>query len=327
MELYNYKKSNKTDYTVEELTLDHAKEDSPVKFIISYNSPFRTNIKENDRVYSELLLSNEQNPNNEFIILVHGFGIKEGKLKNYRYFIDNALKNKISCAVIDLPYHLHRAPSGESIGKRLIQGSEIDVLKYFHQAVVDIKKLIDIIFEIFPVRNISICGVSLGSIVSILTKAWDDRIDKGIFLLSGGNWNKVYSNSIVRFIFRGNYLEKNKITRKELEKKYLNLPIFINKYKEINPNHIDIELNYYPELKELNPEKWFLYDTLTFAHKIKPKDVLMINSKYDFLIPKESTLQLWRELGKPEIHWVNNLHTTKLFKSKRVLEIINDFLF
>jgi|GEM_PF-5178552 len=55
MELYNYKKSDKLDYSIEELTLDHTKEDSPVKYTITYNSPFKTNIK-NDRVYSELFL-------------------------------------------------------------------------------------------------------------------------------------------------------------------------------------------------------------------------------------------------------------------------------
>jgi len=327
MELYTYNKGDELDYNLKEITLDYLRKDSPVKFTITYSSPFKTNIEVNDRVYSELFLPNDKIFKNHFIILVHGFGIKKDKLANYGYFIDNAIKNKISCVLINLPYHLHRAPSGESIGKRLIQGNEVDVLKYFHQAVVDIRKLIDIIFKIFPVRSISICGFSLGSIVSLLTMAWDGRIDKGVFLLCGGNWNKVYWNSIVRFIFRGNYLEKNKITRKQLEKKYLNLPIFIDKYKEIQPSSIDLELKYHPELKKLNPEKWFLYDTLTFAHKIKPKDVLMINSKYDFLIPKESTLQLWRELGKPEIHWVSNLHTTKLFRNRRVLEMINDFLF
>jgi nitrogenase molybdenum-iron protein alpha/beta subunit len=69
-----------------------------------------------------------------------------------------------------------------------------------------------------------------------------------------------------------------------------------------------------------------LSDPLLFAHKIKPENVIMINSKFDFLFCRESTNQLLKELSKPKIYWLNNFHTSSVLNNNKILRLIFNFL-
>jgi pimeloyl-ACP methyl ester carboxylesterase len=332
MELYNYNEKPDENYNLEEICSESLNKNGARKFVLTYDSPFETGIKENDVIYSELFLSPDQisqNHNfNQLIILVHGFNGRIDRLKNYYHFIDKVLQNNISCLFINLPYHLYRTPEGYSSGQMLLGSDDTGTINFFHQAVADIRKAIDFIKINFSERKFtfSICGISLGGMVSVITMAWEKRIKKGAFLLCGGNWNEIYWNGIIKIISRRDVVKKEKITREQASKFYSELPEFIAIYKKINPSSIDMELENYPELKKFIPKKWFLCDPLTFSHKIRADDVLMINSKFDFFFNKESVLQLWKELGNPRLYWLNNFHTSVVLASKRVQNLIFDLI-
>ena len=49
-------------------------------------------------------------------------------------------------------------------------------------------------------------------------------------------------------------------------------------------------------------------DPLTYAGRLKDRQVLMFNAKFDKSVPPECTRKLWRALGEPEIHWWNSTH-------------------
>ena len=199
-------------------------------------------------------------------------------------------------------------------------------LKFFHQSVVDVKKLIDILLKKLPVKNIYTCGISLGSIVSLITMANDNRISKGVFLLSGGNWEEIHRKGISKFIIKGNCISNYYSRRKEYREAYSHFPEFIREFKKLKNKKIKTDFYEVPDLKKVTARMCFLCDPLAFAHKINPEKVLMINAKFDLYFPKTSTIQLWKELGKPKIHWLNTLHTSNILTNKNVITEIQQFL-
>jgi len=345
MILYNYE-DKKIKYNLEKTS---NKNNYIKEYRLTYNSPYQTGIEINDRVYAKLFLNKNvakgsidnlsddtYKIKNDIIIFVHGFSTSKRKLENYYHFINKINLSNLSCAFIDLPFHLNRTPEGEKSGERLIYFDDVKTLLFFHQCVVDIKKLIDILSVIIAVRNIYICGISLGSMISLITMANEDRIDKGVFLIGGGNWEEIHWKGFLRFILRGNCIYenkkyKNKTRRKACKEFYSNFPVFLKKIKELKYKNLKMDLSNSPELKEpelkeVTTKMCFLCDPLTFAHKIKPEKVLMINSKFDFYFSKTSTLQLWEELGRPKIYWLNKLHSSKILTDEKIIAEVKNFL-
>ncbi len=348
MFLYDYD-HNTTGYCLEEIN----KDSNPVqRYSLTYDSPYQTGIEVNDRVHAQLFLNinninkNTDNPCNDsrnnipgisnssinnILILIHGFSTSEIKLKNYYSFINKMNSGNISCAFINLPLHLNRTPGNEKSGERLKNFNDVETLRFFHQSVVDIRRLIDILTEKWKIGNISICGISMGSMVSLITMANDNRIKKGIFLIGGGNWEEVHWKGILRFFLRGNCIYKdskykNKTRREACREIYSGFPEFLEEFKKIKSEKIKFNLEGLPELKKAALKRCFLCDPLAFAHKIQPSNALMINSRYDFYFSKTSTGQLWEELGRPEIYWLNKLHTSKILRNEKIATKIKNFI-
>ncbi len=336
-----------TDYNlIESKNMD----DSIREYTLTYDSPYSTGVKINDRVHAQLFLNknmternagnlnnsndcNNRSKSNDILILIHGFLTSEVKLKRYYSFIKKINSNNISGVFLNLPFHLNRTPEGDKSGGRLINFDDLDTLLFFHQSVVDIKKLIDILKENWNFNNVYICGISLGCMISVIAMANDDRINKGVFLIGGGNWEEVHWRGISRLTLKGNCIYKdkkykNKTRRQACREIYACFPEFLEKFKEKEYKEIKIDSEGLSDsdLKEVTTRMCFLCDPLTFAHKINPQNVLMINSKYDFFFNKKSVNQLWEELGYPEIYWLNNFHTTSILADKKVLAKISDFL-
>jgi len=305
---------------------------------LTYRSPYQTGIKTNDMVYVRLFLNESKNKkdkpdlkNNHVLILVHGFSSKKERMDNYYRFIDKMNENNLSCAFINLPFHLNRTPDGEKSGERIIYYNDVETLQFFHQCVVDIKRLIDILMKILAFKKIYICGLSLGSMVSLITMANDSRINKGILIFGGGNWEEIHWKGILRFALKGNctYGEekyKDKTNREACRDIYSGFPIFLKKIKEIKRDKIKMDLKDLPDLKKVTTKMCFLCDPLAFAHRIKSEKVLMINSKFDFYFSKESIEQLWKELGKPKIVWLNKMHSSKILTDKKIIKETKNFL-
>ena len=351
--LYNYKvkvQKENIDFTFRENK--NSDEYLPVplnsknikKYILNFKSPHNTGINKNDNVYCELFLNNgmdnnikktygvkngESKVNNahkSLIILLHGFASKQNKLGNYYNFISKLLDNNFNCAFLNHPYHLHRTPEGENSGERLIYFGDIDTLDFYHQAVVDTRRLIDIVTQKFNFKRIILCGFSLGSMVALITAAVDGRIHKSILLLGGGNWYEIHWNSLLSHILKGNCIEDGKINKEKCKKFYMDFPSFLEEFKNTDISNLNINLSDCPGLKEKTTKMCFLCDPLAFAHKIDPQKILMINSRFDHYFPKKSTLQLWRELGRPKIYWFAKLHTSKILINLKIFDIILNFI-
>lgn len=69
-----------------------------------------------------------------------------------------------------------------------------------------------------------------------------------------------------------------------------------------------------------------LFDPLTFAHLIKQRKVLMINARFDPVIPRKSTMKLWHALGKPPIIWLPSTHITSCIFQGLIMKKTIEFL-
>ncbi len=326
MELYHYS-SKKFNYSL----IREKQKDGPIKkFKLTYDSPYRTGVDINDRVYARLFFNKKtikkNTPGSGILILVHGFSSRIKSTYNYYRFISRMAGSDLSCAFINLPFHLNRTPEGEKSGRRMIYYDDVETLRFFHQGVVDIKRLIDILLRIFSVKNIYISGISLGSMVALIAMANDSRINKGIFLLGGGNWKEIHWNGILRFILKGDCTHKGTSSKETCSRFYSNFPEFLNEFKKIKNEKIKMDLEGLPDLKKATTKMCFLCDPLAFAHKIKPEKVLMINSKFDFYFSGKSTKQLWEKLGRPKIHWLNSPHSGKILTNEKIIAEIKQFL-
>ncbi|MBN1299202.1 MAG: hypothetical protein JW997_05900 [Actinobacteria bacterium] len=315
---------------------------------LEFDSPFKTGFKENDKVYSEIFI-NKRNPylfetafktkntqpdllthkpfGNPLLILLHGFAAKSNRLDNYYRFIDKMIEYGFNCAFLHQPYHLKRTPSGDASGEKLIYFGDKATLDFYHQAVVDLKRFINIAIKLFKFDRVILCGFSLGSMIAVITSAVDKRIDKTVLIFGGGNWYQIHWNSTLAHILKGNCIENGSISKKQCRDFYNNFENFHEEFKKIDMSaNISDDLNELPGLREKTTKFCFLCDPLAFADRLDRNKVLMINSKYDHFFPKSSTLQLWEKLNRPSIHWFNRLHTSKILSNPRAINIIHNFI-
>ena len=329
MELYRYKKTlvDNSSYTMSSPT----KINGLIRYDLSFPSPVNTAIKNNDTVHAQIFqkqndASVQLESAGDILILIHGFAAKEKGLDSYHTFIASMAKRGITIIFINLPYHLKRTPQGESSGQKLIAFNDIQTLEFFHQAVVDIRRLLDISEKIFDHPNIYLCGVSMGCMVSNIVLAFEGRINSAALLLGGGNWEEVHWKGTLRYVLNGD-CSKDSINKKRVEcrETYKDFPHFLEELKKTNKNSLSTELDDLKDLKEVTPKSCFLCDPMAFGHMVNPDRVLMINSRFDLYFSRRSSKYLWKELGKPQIKWVNIFHSSKILEKKKIINLVYDF--
>jgi cephalosporin-C deacetylase-like acetyl esterase len=273
-------------------------------FEIRFKSEVTTSDKKNDNVY--LLLKDTQEKT-KACIFVHGLGMETGsKWDTYLRVVPET----IGACYIDLPYQRHR-----KIEKNLLTSFSdgIFTFNFFRQGTLDIIKTVSILKNL-GYKEISVIGISLGSIFSIMSMALDKRIEKGVFILAGGDYSIITWKSPVMYKVREAY-KKKKITRESCFKARNLLKPFVESVKE-SKNPFNIKSNII----------CLYFDPLCFAPLIDPERVLMINGLFDFIIPRQATLRLHRALGKPKIIWFPTDHLYLYIFKKRIITYIKSFL-
>jgi len=298
---------------------------------LEFPSPFISGVKENDTVHARIFQKNNGMsglPRNseEIMLLIHGFATSDKRLQNYFSLAESMAEKDITSIFINLPYHLKRTPEGESSGGRLKAFDDVQTLDFFNQAVVDLRRLIDISSAIFKPSKIYLYGISMGCMISTIVLAFEKRIDKAALLLGGGNWEEVHWKGVLRFILNGDCSKGSTDTRRiECRKAYRDFPAFLEEFKRTKKEALDPGLKGLEDLKKTTPKACFLCDPMAFAHMADPGRILMINSRFDLYFSRKSTIYLWEELGRPRIKWINNLHSSKILRNKKLLEVIYDF--
>ncbi|MEJ2354424.1 MAG: hypothetical protein P8Z50_04450 [candidate division WOR-3 bacterium] len=273
-------------------------------FQIRFKSEVNTFDKNNDNVY---FLLKDTKKRSKACILVHGLGMEIGsKWDTYLRVVPET----IGACYIDLPYQRRRKTE-----KNLLSSFSdgLFTLNFFRQGTLDIIKTVSILKNL-GYKEISIIGISLGSMFSIMSMALDKRIEKGVFILSGGDYSIITWKSPVMYKVREAYRKKN-ITRRGCLKARTLLHTFTESVKKCE-NPFNVKSNII----------CLYFDPLSFAPLIEPEKVLMINGLFDFIIPRQATLRLHTALGKPKIIWFPTDHLYLYIFKNRIITYIKSFL-
>jgi dipeptidyl aminopeptidase/acylaminoacyl peptidase len=177
--------------------------------------------------------------------------------------------------------------------------------------VVDIRQVLDWAGtrDEIDKNHLFVSGISFGGFVSAITMGVDKRIKAGIFIVTGGNANRIsWLNK------EGRYRKRYRRTESEHQRVMDNYRQYLENVKTHGFENVTTD------------DKSFLTDPLTFSNSLKGRPLLMINAEKDKYIPKETVIELWEAIGKPEICWFPSGHVTLWLRYPAVYKKISEFL-
>lgn len=148
--------------------------------------------------------------------------------------------------------------------------------------VIDTRRILDWTLrrqEIDPDR-IGLVGLSHGALVGSLVAAVEPRIRAAALLLGGGDLAAIIRDSDQHSLerLRDKVLAEQALTRESFHQWAA------------------------PTLEDVDP--------LTYAPLVSPREILMINARFDRVIPRSNVEALWRAFGRPELVWLPTGHYT-----------------
>ncbi len=240
-------------------------------------------------------------------ILMHGMG--DRSLITLRLLAQALATDGIACATLRLAVHPSRMP--ETAARHFPTLTPEEWFEIYQTSVIETRQVIDWADsrEELDGQRIAVLGISFGGFISAITMGVDRRIGAGIFIIAGGN--------------------SEKINRKG------RLSSMLGTYRRPDAEYHQIQQSYSKYLTEVAEMGWentspprqsFLADPMTFAHRLRGRPVLMINALWDEMIPKEAALDLWNESGRPDIRWFPAIHSTIWLWYPAIRRQISDFL-
>jgi hypothetical protein len=140
--------------------------------------------------------------------------------------------------------------------------------------------------------------VSLGALISVIAAGIEDRFGGLVSMLGGGDLDII--------VFKGAYRTP---VERELRDAHIELENRRNARRMYQAYLEEVRSAAHP--LDVKPAlHFFLFDPLTFASHLRTRPALMLNARYDPLIPRAAARQLWLELGKPPLSWFWGTHWT-----------------
>jgi len=224
-------------------------------------------------------------------ILVHGMG--DHSVIPCKLLARSLLKQGMACLIPYLTIHSKRIPG--TMRDHMPYLNPDEWFQCYQVSVVDIRQIVDWAYSRteLDTEQVAALGISFGGFVSAIAMGIDKRIKAGVFIVTGGNSNKI------------SWLNRNGQYRK--------------RYQHTEAEHLEIQSNYARYLKDVSERGFenvtpanpsFLTDPLTFAGYLKGRSVMMINARRDKYIPRETVIELWQACGQPAIKWIPSGHTS-----------------
>ncbi len=247
---------------------------------LSFPSEVETTYPEVNTVLAEYYLPKTSGKVPAVIVL----DILEGDFLVARTFSRALAGNGIAALAMHMPYFGKRRPKGEPEAGMFSGGISLarDVMT---QAVQDIRCAalwLRSREEVDPDR-VGIVGVSLGATIGGLALGVDGTFANSALILGGGDVANIIWTSP----------ETARVKERLVEEDYT-----LDRLR-----------------KELAP-----VDPLTYADRIDPRKVMMVNARKDRTVPNESTLKLWEKAGRPKIVWYNTTHVGLSLYVAKVIE-------
>lgn len=201
------------------------------------------------------------------VVALHSLG---GDINVPRGFARYYSERGIGAAVMELPYHFHRAIPGVSPASRFVSSDSAVVALAWKQSYADVSSVLTWL-EARPdvdSNRLGASGVSLGAITIHGVMGQDARIKAAVTFVGGGDFPYIYKHSTLLNPFSGHQ-------------------------RQTGPEDTAL-------LQSIDP--------ITFASVNRPRRVLMIQAARDLVIPPHASKELWNAIGRPPIRWVDCGH-------------------
>jgi len=155
-------------------------------------------------------------------------------------------------------------------------------------SVIDVRQVVDWASSRAEINKeqIAVIGMSFGGFISAIAMGIDKRIGAGVFLVAGGNSEKItYKSRRSDFRKHYNYAEAEYQQNQSRYAQYL-AEVAEKGFENVIP-----------------VKRSFLTDPMTFGYYLRQRPVLMINALWDEAIPREAALDFWQASGEPAIAW------------------------
>lgn len=204
-----------------------------------------------------------------------------GGYKQEERIAENLAKNGVAAIAIMLPNYGKRQEKGTPQG--FLSSDPFGSFKNFEQAVKDVIRASDFLRSRSEIdpSRVGALGVSLGAIVSSIAKGVDPRLRQTVLILGGGD--------------------------------LLGLVTAFPQVKSILGDASSITKMLRPLVMPIDPN--------TFASRVNPGEVLMVNALKDEIVPRSSTDKLHEAFGSPQIHWFDCDHTGLVKHLDEVMEL------
>ena len=261
------------------------------RYAVDFSTAHTTQYKESNNVFGEYFQPRDADCA-PLAIMVHGWG--DRSVIPCRLLARTLAKKGIASFILYLVFHSSRMP--EVIRNRLpLFLTPEEWFEGYRASVIEIRQIIDWASSRpeLAKEQVGVIGISLGGFVSTIAMGVDKRIKAGVFLVAGGNSEKITWNTKSQSIMKG-----HGCTETECHQIRSYYPQYLDEIAEKGFGNV-------------TPAKeCFLTDTLTFAPYLWERPILMLNALWDEAIPKEATLDFWEACNRPSIMWLPGTHVT-----------------
>ncbi|QEH37647.1 Alpha/beta hydrolase family protein [Aquisphaera giovannonii] len=240
---------------------------------LRFPSPIATADAENNTVHAEYFEPRGGTPGGRpAVVVLHILG---ADFPLSRYLAARLADRGVAALFVKLPYYGERRPRGGPgpVPTKFLSSDMERTMTSMRQGVCDVRRGLGWLASRpgnDPAR-LGVVGISLGGIVGSVAVAVDPSASRGAFLLAGGDLSKILWDMPETAKFRQSWEASGRTIR---------------------------------ELKALTDP----FDPLTYASRLKGKDVLMIAGNVDEVVPPASTRALWEAAGRPPILWYDCGH-------------------
>jgi dienelactone hydrolase len=235
---------------------------------VRFPSPVVTSDPENNTVHAEYFRPRGPDGRRRpAVVVLHILG---ADFALSRYLAARLADHGVAALFMKLPYYGERRPAGD----RRFLSADIDrTVLSMRQGVCDVRRAGAWLAsrpEVDPAR-IGVTGISLGGIIASVAVAVDPNLNRGAFLLAGGDLARILWEMPESARYRALWVASGRT---------------------------------FADLKTLTDP----FDPLTYAGRLVGKRVMMIAGNVDEVVPPASARALWEAAGRPPITWYDCGH-------------------
>jgi dienelactone hydrolase len=256
---------------------------------LSFPSALKTDVPENNTVWCRFWQPKDGAKRRPAAVLLHWLG---GSFETLEIVGQRMGEQGIATLMLYMPGYGPRRPKDGGAREKPTNKDMDHMISAMRQAVLDVRRAGDWLArrpDVEPSR-IGLVGISLGAVVGSLAAGVDDHFGRSVFLIGGGDLPAIVMHGSKETAAAKERLEKEGLTAEKLR----------GMWKDVEP--------------------------LTFASRVRPEEILLINAEADEVIPKECTLRLHAAMGSPEIRWFKGGHYALLFQLGKALKDISAHL-